>query len=99
MSMGVGITTAMARYRLLAHMPWLANQLTLNITFATVESISWIVRSLSLISQRVHVGIWYIPKAPGVAQKPTLWPKYIPCNYMDFLGSKAEAILPRNRHG
>ena len=35
---------------------------------------------MSLSSQRVHVGIWYI------LHIPTLRPKYIPYTYMDLLG-------------
>ena len=38
------------------------------------------------ISQRVHVGIWYILRAQRGSHIPTLRPKYIPYSYMDPLG-------------
>ena len=38
------------------------------------------------ISQRVHVGRWYILRAQRSSHIPTLRPKYIPYTYMDPLG-------------
>ena len=38
------------------------------------------------LSQRVHVGIWYILRAQRGSHIPTLRPKYIPYTYMDPLG-------------
>ena len=38
------------------------------------------------MSQRVHVGIWYILRAQRGSHIPTLRPKYIPYTYMDPLG-------------
>ena len=38
------------------------------------------------ITQRVHVGIWYILRAQKGSHIPTLRPKYIPYTYMDPLG-------------
>ena len=38
------------------------------------------------VSQRVHVGIWYILKAQRGSQITTLRPKYLPYSYMDPLG-------------
>ena len=38
------------------------------------------------MTQRVHVGIWYILRAQRGSHIPTLKPKYIPYNYMDPLG-------------
>ena len=38
------------------------------------------------LSQRVHVGVWYILRAQRGSHIPTLRPKYIPYSYMDPLG-------------
>ena len=38
------------------------------------------------LTQRVHVGIWYILRAQRGSHIPTLRPKYIPYSYMDPLG-------------
>ena len=38
------------------------------------------------LSQRVHVGIWYILRAQRGSHIPTLRPKYIPYTYIDPLG-------------
>ena len=35
------------------------------------------------LSQRVHVGIWYMLRAQRGSHIPTLRPKYIPFTYMD----------------
>ena len=43
-------------------------------------------RILGSISQRVHVGIWYILKAQRGSHMPTLRPKYLANSYMDPLG-------------
>ena len=37
-------------------------------------------------SQRVHVGIWYTPRAQWGSRITILRPKYLPYNYMDPLG-------------
>ena len=39
-----------------------------------------------LLSQRVHVGVWYILRAQRGSHIGTLRPKYIPYCYMDPLG-------------
>ena len=39
-----------------------------------------------IITQRVHVSIWYILRAPKGSHIPTLRAKYIPYSYMDPLG-------------
>ena len=38
------------------------------------------------VSQRVHVGIWYILRAQRGSHIPTLRAKYTPYSYMDPLG-------------
>ena len=38
------------------------------------------------VTQRVHVGIWYILRAQRGSPIPTIRPKYIPYTYMDPLG-------------
>ena len=38
------------------------------------------------VSQKIHVGIWYILKAQRGSHIPTLRPKYTPYSYMDPLG-------------
>ena len=38
------------------------------------------------LTQRVHVGIWYILRAKRGSHIPTLRPKYLPYSYMDPLG-------------
>ena len=43
-------------------------------------------KPLTHISQRVHVGIWYILRAQRGSHIPTLRPKYTPYSYMDPLG-------------
>ena len=43
-------------------------------------------RYMTLHSQRVHVGTWYILGAQMGSHIPTLRPKYIPYGYMDPLG-------------
>ena len=45
------------------------------------------------ISQRVHVGIWYIFKAQRGSHIPTLRPKYLPYTYMDPLGLCQDIVL------
>ena len=47
------------------------------------------------LSQRVHVGIWYILMAQSKrgSQLPTLRPKYIPYTYMDPLGMQFPGSL------
>ena len=46
-------------------------------------SLQWI------LTQRVHVGIWYILKAQRGSHIPTLRPKYLPYSYMDPLGKES----------
>ena len=41
------------------------------------------------LTQRVHVGIWYILRAQRGSHLPTLRPKHIPYTYMDPLGNPA----------
>ena len=43
---------------------------------------------MSLVAQRLHVGIWYILRAQNGSHITTLGPKYIPYNYMEPLGSR-----------
>ena len=45
-------------------------------------ALAWFVR----VSQRVHVGIWYILRAQRGSHIPTLGPRYILYSYMDPLG-------------
>ena len=40
------------------------------------------------MTQRVHVGIWYVLRAQRGIHIPTLRPKYIPYTYMDPLGER-----------
>ena len=40
----------------------------------------------TFLTQRVHVGIWYILRAHRGSHIPTLRAKYIPYSYMDPLG-------------
>ena len=44
------------------------------------------------LSQRVHVGIWYILKAQWGSHIPTLRPKYIPYSYMGPLGMGSRIV-------
>ena len=48
---------------------------------------------LASMSQRVHVGIWYILRAQRGSHIPTLRPKYTPYSYMDPLG-KLDLVEP-----
>ena len=43
------------------------------------------------LTQRVHVGIWYILRAQRGSHIPTLRPKYIPYTYIDPLGKQEKA--------
>ena len=43
---------------------------------------------VSMYTQRVHVGIWYVLRAQRGSHIPTLRPKYIPYSYMDPLGQE-----------
>ena len=51
-----------------------------------------------MVSQRVHVGIWYILGAKRGSYIPTLRPKYIPYDYMDPLGSGASLFFEKLAH-
>ena len=51
-----------------------------------------ILRAFEL-TQRVHVGTWYILRAQRGSHIPTLRPKYTPYSYMDPLGYKLECDL------
>ena len=44
------------------------------------------------ITQRVHVGLWYIFKAQRGSHVPTLRPKYLPYSYMDPLGKISPSL-------
>ena len=44
------------------------------------------------LTQRVHLGTWYILRAQRGSHIPTLRPKYIPYSYMDPLRS---GIIPK----
>ena len=57
----------------------------------------WHVNSFEFadqLSQRVHVGIWYILRAQRGSHIPTLRPKYIPYSYMDPLGLWSLRLQP-----
>ena len=45
------------------------------------------------MTQRVHVGIWYILRAQSGSHIPTLRPKYIPYTYIDPLGEGVRSRL------
>ena len=45
---------------------------------------------LQVVTQRVHVAIWYILRAQRGSHIPTLRAKYIPYSYMDPLGKHCE---------
>ena len=51
------------------------------------------------LSQRVHVGIWYILRAQRGSHIPTLRPKYIPYTYMDPLGLQKDLQGSRELKG
>ena len=42
-----------------------------------------------IVTQRVHVGIWYTLRAQRGPHIPTLRTKYTPYSYMDPLGSNS----------
>ena len=44
------------------------------------------------LTQRVHVGIWYILRAQRGSHIPTVRAKYIPYSYMDPLGNTSSSL-------
>ena len=72
---------------------------TLYYTFMYPPIIPWKEHEIASITQRVHVGIWYILRAQRGSHIPTFRPKYILYTYIDPLGqprlsSQKETVPP-----